>query len=91
MTTWSPDAVAGPVRRRMLTSRIGHTGAVTEQRPEGFRQPGGAFAVGGDRYERLRPGYPDDAVAFLVVGTDTADCAVVDAHPTDLGEASRTS
>jgi hypothetical protein len=39
---------------------------VTQQRPEEFRQLGGAFAVGGDRYERLRPGYPDDAVAFLV-------------------------
>jgi SAM-dependent methyltransferase len=59
-----------------LRGPVGHTGAVTEQRPEGFRQLGGAFAVGGDRYERLRPGYPDDAVAFLVAGTDSSSRAV---------------
>ncbi len=53
-----------------------HTGAVTEQRPEEFRQLGGAFAVGGDRYERLRPGYPDDAVAFLVEDVGAGSRAV---------------
>jgi SAM-dependent methyltransferase len=31
-----------------------------------FRRMGAAFASGGDRYERLRPGYPDVAVDWLV-------------------------
>lgn len=42
-----------------------------------FRALGRAFAAGGDRYERLRPGYPDDAVTWLVEGLPPA-AAVAD-------------
>lgn len=31
-----------------------------------LRKLGSAFAAGGDEYERLRPGYPEDAVTWLV-------------------------
>lgn len=37
-----------------------------------FRRLGTAFACGGDRYDRLRPGYPDVAVDWLLAGTPVA-------------------
>lgn len=40
------------------------------QLPEQLRSRlGGTFAAGGARYDQLRPGYPDDAVGWLVGGT----------------------
>jgi SAM-dependent methyltransferase len=42
---------------------------LNRQRAESFRRLGSAFAAGGDGYERLRPGYPDDAVSWMVEGT----------------------
>jgi hypothetical protein len=45
--------------------------ALACQRPGSFRHRGAAFAEGGgDRYERLRPGYPDDAVTFESADAD---------------------
>ena len=35
---------------------------------DGFRQLGAAFASGGDRYQRLRPSYPEPAVDWLASG-----------------------
>ena len=35
---------------------------------DSFRRLGAAFATGGDHYQRLRPGYPDRAVDWLVDG-----------------------
>ena len=45
---------------------------MASRRTESFRHLGAAFAAGGDRYERLRPGYPDAAVSWLVDGTPVA-------------------
>lgn len=42
------------------------------ERSESFRELGSAFAAGGEGYERLRPGYPDDAVSWMVEGTPAA-------------------
>jgi hypothetical protein len=41
---------------------------MTNERLESFRRLGAAFAAGGERYDRLRPGYPDRAVTWLVEG-----------------------
>lgn len=38
------------------------------ERSASFRRLGDAFAAGGERYDRLRPGYPPEAVAWLVDG-----------------------
>ena len=45
---------------------------MASHRTESFRHLGAAFVAGGDRYERLRPGYPDEAVSWLVEGTPAA-------------------
>lgn len=45
---------------------------MASHQPESFRHLGATFAAGGDRYERLRPGYPDEAVTWLVAGTPAA-------------------
>lgn len=50
---------------------------MSSQRSESFQGLGGAFAAGGERYERLRPGYPDGAVSWMVEGTPAA-AAVAD-------------
>ena len=50
---------------------------MSPERSAPFRELGRAFAAGGDRYERLRPGYPDPAVSWLVEGT-AAGAPVVD-------------
>jgi 2-polyprenyl-3-methyl-5-hydroxy-6-metoxy-1,4-benzoquinol methylase len=47
------------------------------QRPGSFRHLGAAFVAGGDRYERLRPGYPDEAVTWMV-GETSAGVTVAD-------------
>ncbi|HEX8508512.1 MAG TPA: hypothetical protein VF635_03295 [Propionibacteriaceae bacterium] len=49
---------------------------MSSQRAESFRRLGAAFARGGERYERLRPGYPDRAVTWLVAGTPAAGVVV---------------
>lgn len=50
---------------------------MSECSAEVFRRLGTAFATGGDRYDRLRPGYPDEAVTWLV-GDTTPGGRVVD-------------
>lgn len=42
------------------------------------RRLGAAFAVGGRRYDELRPGYPADAVAWLAEGVDAENDLVAD-------------
>jgi SAM-dependent methyltransferase len=49
---------------------------MTNERLESFRRLGAAFAAGGERYDRLRPGYPDRAVTWLVEGTLAAGVVV---------------
>jgi SAM-dependent methyltransferase len=49
---------------------------MTKERLESFRRLGAAFAAGGERYDRLRPGYPDQAVTWLVEGTPAAGVVV---------------
>lgn len=46
------------------------------QRLHSFRRLGAAFAAGGERYDRLRPGYPHQAVAWLAEGTPEAGVVV---------------
>ncbi len=50
---------------------------MTSQRSDAFRRLGAAFAVGGQRYDRLRPDYPEQAVSWLLEGMP-ADGVVVD-------------
>ena len=45
-------------------------------RSESFRRLGSTFVAGGERYERLRPGYPDEAVAWLTEGVPVTGSAV---------------
>jgi SAM-dependent methyltransferase len=45
---------------------------LASQRPGSFRHLGAAFVAGGDRYERLRPGYPDEAVTWMTEDTSVA-------------------
>ena len=49
---------------------------MTNERLESFRRLGAALAAGGERYDRLRPGYPDQAVTWLVEGTPAAGVVV---------------
>jgi SAM-dependent methyltransferase len=49
---------------------------MSSHRTQSFRRMGAAFQVGGDRYERLRPGYPAEAVDWLVAGVPVAGVAV---------------
>ena len=49
---------------------------MTKERLESLRRLGAAFAAGGERYDRLRPGYPDQAVTWLVEGTPAAGVVV---------------
>ena len=49
---------------------------MTKERLESFRRLGAAFAAGGERYDRLRPGYPDRVVTWLVEGTPAAGVVV---------------
>lgn len=51
-------------------------GWVTTDDLDAFRRLGAAFARGGDRYQRLRPGYPDDVVDWLVAGVPDGGRAV---------------
>jgi SAM-dependent methyltransferase len=50
---------------------------MTQSPDDTFRRLGAAFAAGGDAYDRLRPGYPTEAVDWLVGGTP-AGSRVVD-------------
>lgn len=43
-----------------------------------LRRLGSAFARGGDRYDRLRPGYPDEAVDWLLAGMPLVGAQVAD-------------
>lgn len=54
----------------------GRGGPLTSEQLDSFRRLGAAFAAGGERYDRLRPGYPDQAVAWLLEGTPTAATVV---------------
>jgi hypothetical protein len=49
---------------------------LTSERLDSFRRLSAAFAAGGERYGRLRPGYPDQAVTWLVEGTPAAGVVV---------------
>ncbi|MFT4165016.1 MAG: class I SAM-dependent methyltransferase [Microlunatus sp.] len=50
---------------------------MTSHHSDAFRRLGAAFAAGGGRYDRLRPGYPEQAVSWLLEGMPN-DGVVVD-------------
>lgn len=49
---------------------------MTDQKSDAFRRLGATFAAGGEHYERLRPGYPEQAVSWLLEGTPAAGVVV---------------
>lgn len=49
---------------------------MTNQKSDAFRRLGVAFAAGGEHYERLRPGYPEQAVSWLLESAPAAGVVV---------------
>lgn len=62
-------------------------GSVNSDRLDEFRRLGASFAHGGDRYERLRPNYPQAAVDWLTDGVPVGVAADIGAGTGKLSSA----
>jgi SAM-dependent methyltransferase len=65
-------AIVAKFESDLIRLRTVGEGVLASHRSESFRDLGAAFVAGGDRYERLRPAYPDEVVSWMVEGTPVA-------------------